>query len=101
MANSVSYENVAVPEGLAQRMDRRFYPGQHRYSYDELFRQEILRYLRSDDVVLDLGAGAGIISQMNFRFRAAHVCGVDLDERVLENPYLDEARIGNAEASGS
>src|SRR5262249_37754350 len=45
----------------------------------------------------DLGAGAGIVPQMNFRGLAAHVCGVDLDPRVVTNPALDEGRIANVE----
>jgi len=35
---------------------------------------------------LDLGAGAGIVSQMNFKGIASRVCGIDPDERVLSNP---------------
>jgi SAM-dependent methyltransferase len=46
---------------------------------------------------LDLGAGAGIVEQMNFKGLAASVCGVDLDPRVVENPMLDEGRVANAD----
>jgi hypothetical protein len=35
---------------------------------------------------------------MEFRGLAARFCGVDPDERVLENPYLDDARVGVGEA---
>lgn len=34
---------------------------------------------------------------MNFRGKVAKVCGIDLDPRVLGNPYLDEARVAGAE----
>jgi SAM-dependent methyltransferase len=62
-----------------------------------LFRELILARLTPDMVVLDLGAGAGIIDRMNFRGKAAKVCGVDLDPRVADNPYLDEARVADAD----
>lgn len=48
--------------------------------------------------VLDLGAGAGIVEQTRFRGQVAHICGVDPDPRVKENPYLDEAHVGVGEA---
>jgi SAM-dependent methyltransferase len=47
-------------------------------------------------VILDLGAGAGIVEQMNFRGKVARVCGVDLDPRVETNVYLDEGRKSDA-----
>lgn len=97
MAKTLPYAH-ARRERLVERMDRRFYPGEHRHSYDERFCAEICRYLGRAHVLLDLGAGAGIVPAMNLRGRAARVYGLDPDERVLENPYLDEARVGRAEA---
>jgi SAM-dependent methyltransferase len=82
--------------GLIARLDRAWYPDFRRNWDDQLFRDRILSRLRPDSEVLDMGAGAGIVPQMDFRGRAAHVCGVDLDVRVLDNPMLDEARVGNA-----
>jgi SAM-dependent methyltransferase len=35
---------------------------------------------------------------MNFHGAASRVCGVDLDQRVMRNRFLHEARIGSAEA---
>ena len=64
---------------------------------DEIFRKRIVSNMNSDSICLDLAAGAGIISQMNFRGAARAVHGIDLDERVLENPYLDHATVGNCE----
>lgn len=52
--------------------------------------------LLSTSTILDLGAGAGIVSQMNFRGLVGRVCGVDLDPRVLNNPMLDESRVSDA-----
>jgi SAM-dependent methyltransferase len=48
--------------------------------------------------VLDIGAGAGIVSQMNFRGLARKVCGLDPDSRVSQNPYLDEGKQGVGES---
>ncbi|MBW7876796.1 MAG: class I SAM-dependent methyltransferase [Candidatus Cloacimonetes bacterium] len=61
-----------------------------------MFRTEILKYLSADSEVLDLGAGAGIVEQMNFKGLVRKICGVDLDPRVEENPYLDEGRKASA-----
>ena len=77
-------------------IDQNFYPRFGCNWDDQLFRERILAYLRPDVAVLDLGAGAGIVEQMNFRGLAASVCGVDLDPRVVNNPMLDEGRIANA-----
>jgi SAM-dependent methyltransferase len=74
-------------------LDKKLYPGVQRNWDDQLFRERILVHLRSDATILDLGAGAGIVSQMNFRGLAKKVCGVDLDPRVVDNPYLDEGLV--------
>jgi SAM-dependent methyltransferase len=80
---------------MVERIDRALYPGVKSNWDDDLLRQSILEHLRPDSNILDLGAGAGILPQMNFRGRAARVCGVDLDPRVLDNPMLDEAKIAD------
>ncbi len=77
-------------------LDNKLYPGQARNWDDSLFRERILRHLTSTSVILDLGAGAGIVQQMNFKGLAAKVCGVDLDPRVTDNPMLDEGRVSDA-----
>jgi SAM-dependent methyltransferase len=81
---------------LVERLDRSLYPGQGRHWDDALLRQSILRHLLPESVVLDLGAGAGIVEQMLFKGRAARVCGIDLDPRVVDNPNLDEGRVADA-----
>lgn len=81
---------------LTDWMDRTWYPGYARNWDDSLFRSRIESYLRADANVLDLGAGAGIVEQMNFRGRVGNMCGVDLDPRVVDNPFLDEGRIADA-----
>jgi len=81
---------------LVSAIDRAWYPGYGRHWDDALFRQRVLAELRPDSIILDLGAGAGIIPEMRFRGLAARVCGVDLDSRVLDNPLLDEAWVADA-----
>lgn len=84
---------------LVPRMDKWLYPGYSNNWDDTMLRERILKVLGPGDVMLDLGAGAGIIHQMNFRGLAGRVCGIDLDPRILtQNRYLDEALHGGAEA---
>ena len=81
---------------LINTIDELFYSDQHKNWDDQLFRDRILQTLNPDSHLLDVGAGAGIIKAMNFRGRTERVCGVDLDPRVLDNPFLDHAQISNA-----
>jgi SAM-dependent methyltransferase len=81
-----------------EALDRWFYPGTGDNWDDELFRLRIASRISAASVVLDLGAGAGIVERMNFRGVAAKVCGIDLDCRVLENPYLDDANVAGGES---
>ena len=74
-------------------LDKHFYPSYSDNWDDELFRDRLLSKNLDSCDVLDMGAGAGIVSQMNFKGIAARVCGIDPDERVLNNPCLDEGRI--------
>ena len=77
---------------LVPRMDKWLYPGYSNNWDDTMLRERILKVLGPGDIMLDLGAGAGIIHQMNFRGLAGRVCGIDLDPRILtQNRYLDEA----------
>lgn len=82
---------------LVAWMDRRLYPGAGKNWDDDLFRERILASLKPEAALLDVGAGAGIVPQMNFRGRARRVCGVDPDPRVTANPHLDEGREGVGE----
>lgn len=82
---------------LISRIDSIFYPDYNKNWDDLIFRAQILSRLQPHHSLLDLGAGAGIVVQMNFRGLARHVCGVDPDERVQTNPYLDEGRVGVGE----
>ena len=87
---------------ITRWLDRKLYPN-HGDNWDnQFFRERILEVLASNEppgskTVLDLGAGAGIIEQMNFKGIAGRVCGVDPDPRVMDNPYLDEGKEGFGE----
>lgn len=82
---------------LTRWMDHVLYPNYGGNWDNLLFREAILKTLAPDNCILDLGSGAGIVEYMNFRGKAAKVCGVDPDERVKSNPYLDEAKVGFAD----
>lgn len=49
--------------------------------------------------ILEIGAGSGAGHQKHFNLKGKveRYVGIDLDERVLENPYLDEAFVCDAE----
>jgi SAM-dependent methyltransferase len=78
-------------------LDNKFYPEMSSNWDDEVFRDHILSTLKPHHRMLDMGAGAGIVSQMNFKNLASRVCGIDPDKRVLANPCLDEGRVAFGE----
>jgi SAM-dependent methyltransferase len=80
---------------LVAQIDRAWYSSFGAHWDDELLRERILAHLQPSSAVLDLGAGAGIVPQMNFRGLASSVSGVDLDPRVIGNPFLDEGRVAD------
>jgi SAM-dependent methyltransferase len=79
------------------KFDRFFYPDFSNNWDDSMFREVISDRLSPDSIVLDLGAGAGIVEQMNFKKHVNRVCGVDLDPRVVSNPFLHEGKVGSGE----
>lgn len=83
---------------LVQAIDKIFYPTHADNWDDQLLREAILPRLKPEFRILDIGAGAGIVPQMNFRGMVERVVGVDPDPRVQANPYLDEAHVGLANA---
>jgi SAM-dependent methyltransferase len=90
---------VTVQErGLVPWLDRRFYPTQVEYWDDDIFRATVLEHLRANLRLLDIGAGAGILPQTNFRGLASEVVGIDLDPRVTSNPHLDRGIIADCTA---
>ena len=81
---------------ITRWLDRTQYPNHEKNWDDRLFRETILTHLKAEMSILDLGAGAGIVTQMNFKGLCKLVCGVDLDPRVINNPFLDEGRVTDA-----
>jgi SAM-dependent methyltransferase len=78
-------------------LDRRLYPDQGDHWDDEIFRARILGHLSPTSRLLEIGAGAGRVVQMNFRGNAARVVGVDIEATVHQNPFLDEAHVFDGE----
>lgn len=83
---------------LTRWLDEKWYPGISGNWDDALLRQEVLRHVGPAVRLLDLGAGAGIVSQMNFKDLVAHAAGVDLDGRVCTNPFLHGGHLGSIES---
>jgi len=79
-------------------LDNKFYPNFSNNWDDLLLREKILQYMNGSAHVLDLGAGAGIVAQMNFKGAVKKVSGIDPDKRVMRNPFLDNAVIGYGES---
>ncbi len=83
---------------LVEQLDNMWYKEFSKNWDDIIFRENILSKIDENSMVLDAGAGAGIIEHMNIKGYAKTVYGVDLDERVVDNPYLDKgfvADVGN------
>jgi SAM-dependent methyltransferase len=74
-------------------IDERFYPNEHRDWDERRFCTLIRQYLEPQFVVLDYGAGRGKSDLFDFRHSVARHVGVDIDDVVLGNPLLDEARL--------
>lgn len=83
---------------LVDGIDRRFYPQFGSNWDDELFRERIVSRLDENSTVMDVGAGSGLVGQMNMKDLAGRVCGVDPDPRVRDNPFLDEGQVAEATA---
>jgi len=78
---------------LTSKLDNSFYPGQV-YNWDDVRFAKVVRdHLRNDHVLLDFGAGRGKSELFDFRGVARSVIGVDVDEDVRLNPYLDECHL--------
>lgn len=66
---------------------------------DKELRTVALNHITNSSRVLDVGAGIGRVPEMNFKGISAHVTGIDPDERVLTNPFLDSALVGLVETA--
>jgi len=82
---------------LVEWLDRTLYPQYTNNWDDESLRLLIVKNLRPSMSVLEIGAGAGRIKQMDFRGLAESVVGIDPDPRVAQNPFLSAAVAGFAD----
>ena len=76
-------------------IDKKFYSGYPSNWDNKLFREKILSVLQKETILLDLGAGSGYVSEMNFRNQVAEVTGIDLDTGISRNPFLHHHVIGS------
>jgi ubiquinone/menaquinone biosynthesis C-methylase UbiE len=78
-----------------RRLWLRYYPVSRHQRFKELLQQNI----RPADHVLEIGAGSGTSKQNYFdlRGKVALYVGLDQDENVLRNPYLDQAHQSSAD----
>lgn len=83
---------------IVKWIDKTFYPNHQNNWDDRFFREEILKIENRKSLkLLDVGAGAGIVMQMNFKDEFAEVIGIDPDKRVVDNQYLDKGYVGLAD----
>jgi SAM-dependent methyltransferase len=76
-----------------EELDRRYYPGY----VDEhaRFDAAIRRYLTPEAVVLDAGAGRGVMYANDYREHVARLAGADTDPAVLDNTNLTDAAVAD------
>ena len=79
-----------------ESFDAKWYPSFRDNWDDLLFRKYILEHLHPEATLLDVGAGAGIVEEMNFKMCCKEVVGVDLDPRVATNPFLHRGLVADA-----
>jgi SAM-dependent methyltransferase len=79
-----------------RKLWERFYPNYVKDQFAELLQKNI----RRNYCVLEIGAGSGKGNQHHFELRGkvARYIGIDPDQSILENEFLDEAHVGFAES---
>lgn len=78
---------------LVALMDKKLYP-EFKNNWDDVrFRELLLSKMNEGFACLDYGAGRGNIKEMNFKGIVKFVAGIDPDEIVKENPYVDESKV--------
>jgi SAM-dependent methyltransferase len=78
---------------VTEYLDSAVYPQYTSNWDDEMLREAILEVIEPDSRCLDYGAGRGHLEHLDFRGRASDIAGIDPDSCVLENPFLNEARV--------
>jgi SAM-dependent methyltransferase len=77
-------------------LDQRWYAGVQSHWDDELLRERVIASLPSEAVALDLGAGAGRVTAMNFKAAGRSVFGIDVDLAISANRQIDGGCVGDA-----
>lgn len=72
----------------------KYYPEDHQLVFPKI----LLEHLTGSSEVLEIGAGSGTGDQRAFdlKGKTKFYAGIDLDERVLDNPNLNQAKLANA-----
>ena len=73
----------------------KFYPPDKYIDHDTIFYNWINESLTKDQKVLDIAAGDGNIWKYDFKERCKEVIGIDVDKKILSNPNLTTAVLGN------
>lgn len=60
------------------------------------FIDRIQSVIRAEMTLLDIGAGAGSLNQYAFRGKCREIIGIDMDNRVEDNPLLDRGIVADA-----
>ena len=67
--------------------------GTGKHETTQLCIRQLLKYIRPEDRVLDVGCGSGILSVVSLKLGAGHVTGIDIDpicmEAVAENMQVN------------
>ncbi len=79
-------------------LDTKLYPDCKRGWDNTAFAEKLGPLLKDNSVVLDLGAGAGICSELDLRGGNRRICGIDPDPVVMSNPFLDDAKVATGDA---
>jgi SAM-dependent methyltransferase len=74
-----------------QRLDAAWYPEFEGEWDARAFRQRVLKVIGPETRMLDIGAGRGATSHMQYKGMVAELVGVDVDPVVLTNTQVDRA----------
>jgi SAM-dependent methyltransferase len=88
-STSAAAAPIAIRRQAVAALARRFYPAAAASDPVAQFVRRLEQVVTPDDVVLDIGAGAGELNAYDLKGRVRHLVGVDVDRRVQGNPLLD------------
>lgn len=80
---------MAVSVNKLKAIKKIFYP-RH---FDDVWFSVLENLVKSSDDVLEIGSGSGTGDQNTLYPKVKYLTGIDLDERVHKNPFLDEGYV--------